>query len=176
METLYATGIRHRELWRLEVYDVQLRARRSTVRGGKGGKDRIVPLTSNAAYWIERYLAEARGELSAGYVMKKAPLEHHPPQDRQGGRAEIEEHLEDGELPGGQPPAKPPLLDSEAGRLRLWRRVEPGRQLGDGGRPQLLGDSSDACAELVSVVDQDGDGRQRCIKSHCHLESLRSLT
>lgn len=73
METLYATGIRHRECWKLNLYDVHLRARRLMVRRGKGGKDRIVPMTENAAYWIERYLAEARGELSAGYAKKKAP-------------------------------------------------------------------------------------------------------
>ncbi len=73
METLYATGIRHRECWKLDVYDIQLRARRLRVREGKVGKDRVVPLTTNAAYWIERYLAEARGTLSAGYVKKKAP-------------------------------------------------------------------------------------------------------
>jgi integrase/recombinase XerD len=73
METLYATGIRHRECWKLNLYDVHLRARRLMVRSGKGGKDRIAPLTSNAAYWIERYLCEARGELSAGYAKKKAP-------------------------------------------------------------------------------------------------------
>ena len=73
METLYATGIRHRECWKLNLYDVHLRARRLMVRSGKGGKDRIVPMTENAAYWIERYLCEARGELSAGYARKKAP-------------------------------------------------------------------------------------------------------
>src|SRR5262245_8789326 len=73
METLYATGIRHRECWKLNLYDVHLRGRRLMVRSGKGGKDRIAPLTSNAAYWIERYLCEARGELSAGYAKKKAP-------------------------------------------------------------------------------------------------------
>ncbi len=73
METLYATGIRHRECWKLNLYDVQLRAKRLMVLSGKGGKDRIVPLTSNAAHWVERYLAEARGELSAGYVKKKPP-------------------------------------------------------------------------------------------------------
>jgi|SoiMethySBSTD1v2_1073268.scaffolds.fasta_scaffold13539_9 integrase/recombinase XerD len=73
METLYATGIRHRECWKLNLYDVHLRARRLMVRSGKGGKDRIVPMTENAAYWIERYLCEARGELSAGYAKKKAP-------------------------------------------------------------------------------------------------------
>jgi integrase/recombinase XerD len=73
METLYATGVRHRECWKLEVYDVDWRARRLIVRRGKGGKDRVVPLTTNAAYWIERYLAEARGSLAAGYVKKKSP-------------------------------------------------------------------------------------------------------
>src|SRR5262245_21503603 len=73
METLYATGIRHRECWKLNLYDVHLRARRLMVRSGKGGKDRIVPMTENAAYWIERYLCEARGALSAGYAKKKAP-------------------------------------------------------------------------------------------------------
>lgn len=73
METLYATGIRHRECWKLNLYDVHLRGRRLMVRSGKGGKDRIMPLTSNAAYWIEKYLYEARGSLSAGYAKKKAP-------------------------------------------------------------------------------------------------------
>jgi integrase/recombinase XerD len=73
MEALYATGIRHRECWKLNVYDVEVRAKRLTVREGKGGRDRIVPLTSNAAYWIERYLRTARGELAAGYVKGQAP-------------------------------------------------------------------------------------------------------
>jgi integrase/recombinase XerD len=73
METLYATGIRHRECWKLNLYDVSLRVRRLVVRAGKGGKDRIAPLTENAAYWIERYLREARGELSASCFKKKPP-------------------------------------------------------------------------------------------------------
>lgn len=73
METLYATGIRHRECWKLDLYDVDLRARRLVVRAGKGGRDRIAPLTENAAYWIGRYLAEARGELSASCFKQKPP-------------------------------------------------------------------------------------------------------
>jgi len=73
METLYATGIRHRECWKLDLYDVSLRARRLMVRAGKGGKDRIAPLTENAAYWIERYLCEARAELAASCFKKKPP-------------------------------------------------------------------------------------------------------
>jgi integrase/recombinase XerD len=73
METLYAAGIRHRECWKLNLYDVEAGRGRLMVRAGKGGKDRVVPMTENAAYWIERYLREARGELSAGYVKKKPP-------------------------------------------------------------------------------------------------------
>lgn len=66
MEVLYATGIRHREAQRLELYDADLWARRLTVRQGKGSRDRVVPLTANAVYWLSRYLNAARPELAAG--------------------------------------------------------------------------------------------------------------
>jgi integrase/recombinase XerD len=66
MEVLYATGIRHREAQRLELYDVDLWAKRLTVRQGKGSRDRIVPLTANAVYWLSRYLNASRPELAAG--------------------------------------------------------------------------------------------------------------
>jgi integrase/recombinase XerD len=66
MEVLYATGIRHSELHRLDLYDVDTRARRLAIRAGKGLRDRIVPLTENAAYWVDRYLSEARPDLAAG--------------------------------------------------------------------------------------------------------------
>jgi integrase/recombinase XerD len=66
MEVLYATGIRHREAQRLELYDVDLWSKRLTVRQGKGNRDRIVPLTSNAVYWLSRYLNASRPELATG--------------------------------------------------------------------------------------------------------------
>jgi integrase/recombinase XerD len=66
MEVLYATGIRHREAQRLELYDVDLWARRLTVRQGKGSRDRVVPLTANSVYWLSRYLNASRPELAAG--------------------------------------------------------------------------------------------------------------
>lgn len=66
MEVLYATGLRHREAQRLELYDVDLWARRLTVRQGKGSRDRVVPLTANSVYWLSRYLNAARPELAAG--------------------------------------------------------------------------------------------------------------
>jgi len=45
METLYATGIRHAEAHRLDLYDIDTAAQRLTVRLGKGQRDRLVPLT-----------------------------------------------------------------------------------------------------------------------------------
>ena len=66
METLYATGIRHAEAHRLDLYDVDTAAHRLTVRLGKGQRDRLVPLTETAAHWLSRYLTAARPELAAG--------------------------------------------------------------------------------------------------------------
>jgi integrase/recombinase XerD len=66
METLYATGIRHAEAHKLDLYDIDTAAHRLTVRLGKGQRDRIVPLTETAAQWLTRYVTVARPELAAG--------------------------------------------------------------------------------------------------------------
>jgi len=66
METLYATGIRHSEAHKLDLYDVDTAAHRLTVRLGKGQRDRVVPLTETAAHWLTRYVTAARPELAAG--------------------------------------------------------------------------------------------------------------
>lgn len=66
METLYATGIRHAEAQKLDLYDVDTAAHRLTVRLGKGQRDRVVPLTETAAHWLTRYVTVARPELAAG--------------------------------------------------------------------------------------------------------------
>jgi integrase/recombinase XerD len=71
METLYATGIRHAEAHRLDLYDVDTAAQRLTVRLGKGQRDRLVPLTETAAHWLTRYLTVARPELAAGKLWGK---------------------------------------------------------------------------------------------------------
>jgi site-specific recombinase XerD len=71
MEVLYATGMRHGEACRLNVYDVDLRARRVIIREGKGAKDRVTPLTKNACHWLRRYLSESRPEIAAGKLWGK---------------------------------------------------------------------------------------------------------
>lgn len=71
LEVLYATGLRHGEAHRLDLYDVDLRAGRVMVREGKGRRDRVVPLTANACHWLRRYLSEARPELASGKLWGK---------------------------------------------------------------------------------------------------------
>jgi integrase/recombinase XerD len=60
LETLYATGLRVSELRSLACYDVDTEERSVKVRLGKGGKDRMVPLTRAAAKAIDAYLAFGR--------------------------------------------------------------------------------------------------------------------
>ncbi|ANN80518.1 site-specific tyrosine recombinase XerD [Bordetella flabilis] len=66
LETLYATGLRVSELVNLAALDVSLNEGVVRVVGGKGGKDRLVPLGAEAAHWIDRYVKQARPLLLAG--------------------------------------------------------------------------------------------------------------
>jgi integrase/recombinase XerD len=65
LETLYSSGIRRMELVGLKLYDVDTRSGCLTVRGGKGGRDRVVPLGARACAWVDRYLEEVRPQLLA---------------------------------------------------------------------------------------------------------------
>ena len=59
IEVLYATGLRVSELAGLKIGDLNLDAG-YLVCTGKGNKQRLVPLGSEATAWTRRYLAEAR--------------------------------------------------------------------------------------------------------------------
>ncbi len=62
LETLYATGVRVSEL--VSLTRAQLRLDPGYVRvWGKGGKERIVPLGSQARLWLTRFLEQARPAL-----------------------------------------------------------------------------------------------------------------
>lgn len=60
MEVLYASGIRHDELLRLEVYDADLKEGTLFIRKGKGRKQRVVPLGKRATGWLREYLEKVR--------------------------------------------------------------------------------------------------------------------
>ncbi|MCP4896240.1 MAG: site-specific tyrosine recombinase XerD, partial [bacterium] len=63
LETLYATGLRVSELIALTPARVRLDPGFVRVRG-KGRKDRVVPLGSDACEWIDHYFTDVRGTLA----------------------------------------------------------------------------------------------------------------
>jgi integrase/recombinase XerD len=60
LELLYSTAIRRSECAGLNLRDLDLDRLILLVRGGKGGRDRYVPVGQRAVDWIERYLREVR--------------------------------------------------------------------------------------------------------------------
>ena len=64
LEVLYSTGIRRTEIANLKITDIDISEGTLMVRQGKGKKDRLIPIGERAAAWVEKYLYEARIELS----------------------------------------------------------------------------------------------------------------
>ncbi len=62
LELMYASGLRVSELVGLKMQNLGLDEGVLRVLG-KGSKERLVPFGEVARHWLERYLAEARGEL-----------------------------------------------------------------------------------------------------------------
>jgi integrase/recombinase XerD len=60
LELLYSTGIRRRELINLHLADVDTDSAMLSVRKGKGGKDRLVPIGLQALSYLKRYIQQAR--------------------------------------------------------------------------------------------------------------------
>ncbi|MBP1699175.1 MAG: site-specific tyrosine recombinase XerD, partial [Deltaproteobacteria bacterium] len=65
LEMLYATGMRVSELTHLPTHQVNLEGG-YVLLYGKGSKERIVPLGSEAMKWVALYLKGARGALAKG--------------------------------------------------------------------------------------------------------------
>jgi integrase/recombinase XerD len=63
LEVLYATGIRKLELMNLSLGDVNLEEELLRINGGKGAKDRVVPLTQIACSFLESYINAIRPQL-----------------------------------------------------------------------------------------------------------------
>ena len=70
LEMLYATGMRVSELTHLPTHQVNLEGG-FVILYGKGSKERVVPLGSEAIKWVISYLKESRGILAKG---KESPF------------------------------------------------------------------------------------------------------
>ena len=65
VELVYSAGLRSHEAVALDLGDVDFEQESLHVHG-KGSKDRVVPLGEEAAYWLARYLRDARPQLATG--------------------------------------------------------------------------------------------------------------
>jgi integrase/recombinase XerD len=63
LELLFATGLRRFELLGVRVGDIDSARGTVFVREGKGRKQRIVPVSKRALYWVDRYVMSVRGAL-----------------------------------------------------------------------------------------------------------------
>ncbi len=63
LESLYATGLRRAEVAALDIYDLDRDRGWLSVRQGKGGRDRVVPMGERALAWTMHYLETSRPEL-----------------------------------------------------------------------------------------------------------------
>lgn len=66
VEVFYSTGLRRSEMARLRTHDIDYARRLVLVREGKGRRDRMVPIGKRALQWLDRYVLEAREELTTG--------------------------------------------------------------------------------------------------------------
>jgi site-specific recombinase XerD len=65
VELVYSAGLRSAEAVGLDLGDVDFEQELVRIRG-KGGKERVVPLGEEAAWWLARYLEHARPRLATG--------------------------------------------------------------------------------------------------------------
>ena len=66
VELLYGCGLRTSELCQLKVEDLDFKEQTVTIRKGKGGKPRVVPIGQYAAHYLQRYLDHSRKRMLKG--------------------------------------------------------------------------------------------------------------
>lgn len=76
MELLYSSGLRRMEAANLELGDIDMQRRVVLVREGKGRKDRLLPVTERALYWLQEYLTKSRPQLAWDLREKGVFLAH----------------------------------------------------------------------------------------------------
>lgn len=84
LETMYTTGMRVSELLGLRLAQLNLSEQLVRVEG-KRGRERWLPLTDSAVYWLQRYLSEARPKLAT----PKRPTDILFLNDRGGGLSRV---------------------------------------------------------------------------------------
>jgi integrase/recombinase XerD len=77
LEVFWACGLRRTEVCNLTLYDVREDTQTVYVRQGKGLKDRVVPISQRALFWVKKYLAEGRPRLEIRHTETALFLSKH---------------------------------------------------------------------------------------------------
>lgn len=72
MEVLYSTGMRRMELTGLDIGDLDAERGTVFVRGGKGDRDRVVPIGDRAIHWASKYRARLDAEMVARSISARS--------------------------------------------------------------------------------------------------------
>jgi site-specific recombinase XerD len=119
VELVYSAGLRSHEAVGLDLADVSFEQEQVRVLG-KGGKERVIPLGEEAAYWLARYLRDARPRLvrraeNALFVSARGrrldtasrqplrPEGRHDEQRRNGDRRDLRKNEPEAKQHGGAP-------------------------------------------------------------------------
>jgi integrase/recombinase XerD len=94
IELLYSSGLRLSELINLKLEDLEIENRTGWVRGGKGGKDRMIILSDTVVKHVKQFC----GDRKTGYIIRgrAGPLSHRAVQkalDEIAKRAEITKNV-----------------------------------------------------------------------------------
>jgi site-specific recombinase XerD len=81
LEVLFSTGLRVSELTKLNRDKVDLERREFGIIG-KGGRARVVFLSTRAAEWVEKYLAEREDHFSPLFIRHKGKIEPTTPDEK----------------------------------------------------------------------------------------------
>jgi len=76
LELLYATGLRTQELFSLRVSDLDFKARTVFVRKGKGNKDRLIVVASEALGYVREYIEKVRPRFAKNIKGNDRRLKH----------------------------------------------------------------------------------------------------
>jgi len=124
LEVFYSTGIRRNELVKLDLYDVSLAEGTLTVRHGKGGKGRTLPLVGAALEFLIRYMREVRPLMVGARWAVPAGAIRPPAGPARGAATGLDSPLF--VEPGGRR-----IMGGTVGRMVRWyvRSVAPGAEM-----------------------------------------------
>ncbi|MFX1503731.1 MAG: tyrosine-type recombinase/integrase [Promethearchaeota archaeon] len=79
LELLYSSALRPGEVTNIKIADIDFNKKILFIRLSKNKKDRVVPVTEKAIYWIEKYIKEVRPKFLKNFNNNYLFIPHYKP-------------------------------------------------------------------------------------------------